>query len=333
MTDTRFNKAPYSIPEPTDRLGNNMKMNGQTEAALLTLVYFTASTSTTLLNKIIISNFKFNMHLLLIFIQSGLIAIMMWVSGNIMNISINLKRISRWLTVTMILVAMMVTNLKLVYYFPVNLITLYKNASIIIVALIEWQIFDSKLTILQYVSFILITISAYGGKLNDKTELIGYIWMVANIASTAGYTLYLRWTLKKINEENREEEKQRHKTRLESVFYTNLLSLPFTLILIPITEKFNIPNYDSKVWVLVLLSAVAAFFTSYSTAWTLELFSSTALCTMGAINKLLLALSGIIILKEEAGLTRIISLLIGIGGGFLYALATRKHITKDNEEI
>lgn len=289
----------------------------------VTLLYFISSSSATILNKLIVTRYNFRMHLLLVCVQSFLIALMMPICRMVAISTITLRNILKWLPISILLTLMMVTNIKLIDIFPLNLMTLYKNGSIVIIALIEMYFFESTISPLQYVSLGMITMSAYSGSFSAQVSFDRYLWVSGNLASTAAYAIYLRRVL--LRSEGLEDgATRRNKVCRESTFFTNLLSIPLLGTLSFFIDNFKTEYLDARLWVVILFSAVTALFTSFSTAWTLQTFTSTTLCTMGAVNKLILVACGFLLLKEKADPLRIVSIGFGIAGGFLYAISSKK---------
>lgn len=285
------------------------------EKMTVLLVYFVSSTLTTVINKLIVSNYKFAMHYFLILVQSTLIVAVLVGHCALSGRRLDLRHTRKWVPAAVLLTVMIFTNMKSVYYFPVTLFTLYKNLSIVLVALLEQRFFNKKITTNAAVSFALMILSSYTVHITDSIALAGYFWMLANIVSTAGYMLYLRKAML-----------QRSSSRLESVFFTNLLGIPVLAGLSYLFDPAEPMAHDGLVWGLIALSALCALLTSFSTAWTLKAASSTALCMLGALNKAVLSVGGFTVFGERASLLKILSLAVGISAGALYSYDSVKGI-------
>lgn len=86
----------------------------------------------------------------------------------------------------------------------------------------------------------------------------------------------------------------------------------------------------------IFASSFTAFAISYSTAWSMRVSTSTSYSMVGALNKLPIALSGMIFFSKERALVNIwsiISVILGFTSGLVYSLsqlrekaALRQHI-------
>lgn len=65
----------------------------------------------------------------------------------------------------------------------------------------------------------------------------------------------------------------------------------------------------------LLFSGACAMMISWSTAWCIRVTSSTTYSMVGALNKLPLALSGMLIFKEKATFLNGLAICIGFFGG------------------
>ena len=211
-------------------------------------------------------------------------------------------------TIHTFLSIMLFRNNKSIYYLPVTLFTLYKNISIILIALLELKFFNKRISILGYLSFILMILSSYPSNCNDPITLFGYSWMLINIVSTSEYMVYLKYMMDLENS-----------FRIEAVFFCNLLSLPIFYTLSLSYTSFK--TYNSTLISLIILSSIGSFLTAFSTAWTLKVYSSTTLSMLGAISKLSLSTASFLIFSENFNNLKILTLLIKIVSGIIYSFS------------
>ena len=86
------------------------------------------------------------------------------------------------------------------------------------------------------------------------------------------------------------------------MFYNNLLSIPVILLCSLFLEDWSSANIDrnfppesrSYLIIAILFSGVSSIFISYASAWCVRVTSSTTYSMVGALNKLPIALSGLI---------------------------------------
>lgn len=223
------------------------------------------------------------------------------------------------------LVAMIYTGSLGLQYLPVSLFTVFKNLTIIGVALGERQLFQSKITPLMWVSFGLIVGSSLLGAYHDITfNLAGYFWMLTNCFMSAGYILYMRRAIKTVGFAD-----------LDSVYYNNCLAVPVMIVLSLFVDNWrdfagqyfgNGPLVDNRnsLFIGMLISSVSAFMISYSTAWSVRVASSTTYSMCGALNKLPIAISGFLFLSSERAtfnIGNLASVLLAFGSGIIYSMA------------
>lgn len=104
--------------------------------------------------------------------------------------------------------------------------TVFKNVTIVCIALGEQRIFGARITPLMWISFALIVLSSLVGAMNDMTfSLRGYIWMIVNCAVSASYILYMRICIRKVEFAD-----------FDSVYYNNMLAIPVLTFLSVTTE-------------------------------------------------------------------------------------------------
>lgn len=282
---------------------------------LVLVLYFISSVATVLINKVIIGTYSFSMHYFLIVVQSAVIITVVLIYYSISSHRPDMNNIKKWYVASILLTAMIFTNIKAMFYFPVTLFTLYKNLSILLMAFLELKFFNKKITLNGFISLFMIVLSSYAVNVSEKVVPVGYFWMIANIISTTAYILYLKKML--VFDQV---------SRLESVFFTNLLSIPILGVLSFLFDPVNFMTDSKMVWVFVVISSVCAFLTAFSTAWTLKTISSTALCVIGALNKLLLSVGGFTIFHEHAGFLKVLSLFTGLFASALYSYDSIKNI-------
>lgn len=74
----------------------------------------------------------------------------------------------------------------------------------------------------------------------------------------------------------------------------------------------------------IFASSFTAFAISYSTAWSMRVSTSTSYSMVGALNKLPIALSGMIFFSKERALVNIwsiISVALGFTSGLVYSIS------------
>lgn len=283
-------------------------MRRRVEELAAGMTYLSSSIATTLANKYILTNLEFKMQYLLVALQSVAIVGSLLVLRCLGVVRFRLAEFRRWAAPSLMLTVMIFSGSKSLYYLPISLYTLFKNSSIIVVALLEQSLFKKKIGALSYLSFVLMALGSYMGDAADSVLDVGYVWMVVNILSTTAYVLSLKMAVDKDG-----------KARNESVYYSNLISLPILAALSMAFDERDLDRMTGRMGIWILASSFCAFFTSFSTAWTLNALSSTALSMLGALNKSLGSFAGIAVLGEGKSLVKTFSLLLGAVAATVYS--------------
>ncbi len=116
------------------------------------------------------------------------------------------------------------------------------------------------------------------------------------------------------------------------MYYNNLLSIPILLFASLTTEDWSAKNIaqnfpeDTKYAVIasMIISGMSAVGISYTSAWCVRVTSSTTYSMVGALNKLPIALSGLLFFKAPINFYSISSIFIGFAAGLVYAIAKQK---------
>ncbi|CAO1623722.1 unnamed protein product [Sympodiomycopsis kandeliae] len=150
----------------------------------------------------------------------------------------------------------------------------------------------------------------------------GYMWMALNCVVSAAYLLVMRKRIKAIGFKD-----------WDTMFYNNLLSLPILLAMSLLVENWSTeswvtnfpPETRTRLVSAIIFSGACAVFIGYTTAWCVRTTSSTTYSMVGALNKLPLAVSGMIFFKDPPvtlGSTSAIG--VGFGAGVVYTIAKQQ---------
>lgn len=116
------------------------------------------------------------------------------------------------------------------------------------------------------------------------------------------------------------------------MFYNNLLSLPIMIICSLVTEDWssanlakNFPAETRKnLMIGMLYSGLGAIFISYSSAWCIRKTSSTTYSFVGYLNKLPLAISGIVFFDAPVTFGSVSAILLGFFSGLVFGYGKMK---------
>lgn len=206
-------------------------------------------------------------------------------------------------------------------YLSVPLFTIFKNLTIILVAYGEALLFKSKVTPLMVVSFVVMVLSSVvGGWTDISFHLRGYMWMASNCLTSAMFVLQMRRSIKLVNFQD-----------FDTVYFNNMLTMPIFFVMSLFTEDWPAfyehyanPANSVEAWTLarcMILSGFAAFGIGVSSAWCIRVTSSTTYSMAGALNKLPIAVAGMVFFGDVATIGSVSSILLGFSAGLLYTWA------------
>jgi GDP-mannose transporter len=113
------------------------------------------------------------------------------------------------------------------------------------------------------------------------------------------------------------------------MFYNNLLTIPVLFICSFVFEDWtsdnitkNFPLESRNNLILgMIYSGLATIFISYCSAWCIRVTSSTTYSMVGALNKLPIAVSGLIFFAAPVTIGSVSAIIIGFISGIVYAWA------------
>lgn len=243
---------------------------------------------------------------------------------------------------------MIYTGAKALQFLSVPVYTIFKNLTIIVVAYGEVLWFGGTVTPLTLLSFGLMVVSsivaawadiqsAIAGDLSGgdsaaamSTINAGYAWMGLNVFCSASYLLGMRKVMKKMNFKD-----------WDTMFYNNLLTIPVLLVCGLVTEDWSSANLArnfpvelrNKMFIGIIYSGVATIFISYCSAWCIRVTSSTTYSMVGALNKLPLAISGLVFFSAPVTFGSVSAIIVGFISGIVYALARVKQSKKPQDSL
>jgi len=226
--------------------------------AIPILAYCCSSICMTVVNKVVLSAYKFKMNFLLLMFQSLIPVIFLEIFTKLRLIpkhrSFKWNEGIRWFPISCGLVVMIYTGSKAVQYLPIPLYTIFKNITIILIAYGERLWFGgSRVSRPMFISFMLMILSSIVGGWADirasslvKDKEVGifksYFWMFLNCICCAAYTLFMRSQLKKFNFKD-----------FDTVYYNNLISVPILIVCSLIAESGYISEYKQYYFPPVIL--------------------------------------------------------------------------------
>jgi GDP-mannose transporter len=125
------------------------------------------------------------------------------------------------------------------------------------------------------------------------------------------------------------------------MFYNNLLSIPVLVVCTFLVEDWsseninrNFPPADrSNILIAMVLSGLSSVFISYTSAWCVRVTSSTTYSMVGALNKLPIAVSGLVFFDAPVTFPSVSAIGVGFVSGIVYTIAKFKQNAKPKTGI
>lgn len=113
------------------------------------------------------------------------------------------------------------------------------------------------------------------------------------------------------------------------MFYNNLLTIPILLAASLLLEDWSPQNLSKNfppatrnaIISAMIFSGLSTVFISYTSAWCVRVTSSTTYSMVGALNKLPIAISGLIFFDAPVTFGSVSAIFVGFVSGLVYAWA------------
>ncbi|SCV04644.1 LAME_0H20076g1_1 [Lachancea meyersii CBS 8951] len=297
------------------------------------LAYCGSSILMTVTNKYVVNGKDFNMNFVMLFVQA-LVCIaclsVLKLLGYAKFRPLNKTDVKNWFPISLLLVAMIYTSSKALQHLAVPIYTIFKNLTIILIAYGEVLFFGGKVTAMELSAFMVMVLSSVVATMGDQQALsskdatasaqdpmAGYLWMFSNCVASALFVLVMRKRIKLTNFKD-----------YDTMFYNNILALPVLLVASFILEDWSAANvsttFTSEFMTALIISGLASVGISYCSGWCVRVTSSTTYSMVGALNKLPIALSGLIFFDAPKNFLSIFSIFLGFLAGLIYVVAKQK---------
>ncbi|CUS24197.1 LAQU0S14e02388g1_1 [Lachancea quebecensis] len=304
------------------------------------IAYCGSSILMTVTNKFVVNVENFNMNFVMLFVQSfvcSLALVVLRALGYAKFRPLNKTDVKNWFPISVLLVAMIYTSSKALQFLAVPIYTIFKNLTIILIAYGEVLFFGGRVTAMELSAFLLMVLSSVVATMGDRqalakkaTELAaaatseealdptaGYLWMFANCISSALFVLIMRKRIKLTNFKD-----------YDTMFYNNALAMPILLISSFVLEDWSpqnlTTNFTRNTFTALIISGLASVGISYCSGWCVRVTSSTTYSMVGALNKLPIALSGLVFFDAPKNFLSIFSIFLGFLAGLVYVVAKQK---------
>ncbi|CDR38938.1 CYFA0S02e09032g1_1 [Cyberlindnera fabianii] len=289
--------------------------------------YCASSILMTVTNKYVVNGFHFNMNFVLLLVQS-LVCVMAIATlkafGVITYRPLNKTDAKNWAPISVLLVVMIYTGSKALQFLSIPVYTVFKNLTIILIAYGEVLFFGGAVTTMTLGSFILMVLSSIVATYGDQQAAavdsifnVGYFWMFTNCFASAAFVLYMRKRIKLTNFKD-----------FDTMYYNNVLSIPILFVSSLLLEDWSpenlASNFTQSSTIAMVVSGLASVGISYCSGWCVRVTSSTTYSMVGALNKLPIALSGLVFFDAPRNFYSISSIFLGFFAGLVYAVAKQQ---------
>ncbi|KAK9476094.1 UDP-galactose transporter [Lipomyces japonicus] len=322
-TSSQLSWMPNQLASLLDAVSNS------SSAAIV--AYCGSSILMTTTNKYVLSGYEFNLNFFLLMVQS-IVCIsairILKALGWIYFKDFNMVEAKKWFPISTLLVIMIYTSSKALQFLSIPVYTIFKNLTIILIAYGEVLWFGGAVSRLALFSFSLMVLSSLVAAwadihvaISSQTSTaawlnLGYIWMAVNCVSTAAYVLSMRIRIKATGFKD-----------FDTMFYNNFLTIPILLassIMVEDWSSENVsrnfpPQVRARLTVAMIVSGLLTILIAYSSAWCVRVTTSTTYSMVGALNKLPIAISGLIFFDAPVTVFSVTAIVIGFLAGLVYA--------------
>lgn len=120
------------------------------------------------------------------------------------------------------------------------------------------------------------------------------------------------------------------------MFYNNLLTIPVLMAGSLLVEDWSALNVArnfpvesrNAIFGAMIFTGLSSIFISYTSAWCVRATSSTTYSMVGALNKLPIAVSGLVFFDAPVTIPSVSAIFLGFVSGIVYALAKVRDSSK-----
>lgn len=308
-------------------------------AAAWACIWFSVISITMVLtNKLLLTTFKFNYPMVLLFHQSLSTVISLLVARHLNLVTfenLERQRVIKWLPVDFFFVLMLLTSFYSVRLLSIPMVTIFKNTNNIFIAAGDALVFDNYPSSGVVGTLVLMSLAAMlAGMYDLEYNFEGYIWTLANCLTTTLFTLYTQYAIRS--------------TKLSTfgkVYYNNLLSLPMVLVmdafvfqdfrrLFTQTGEKELEYFTNLTFMgLFLTSGVLGFLQSYASLNAQKLTSATTYSNVGSLKNIPQTVLGVLIFKTPMSREGVLFISLGIVATLLFSYTKAREAQATNAQI
>lgn len=284
------------------------------------LTYSSCSISMVLMNKAVLSSYEYHNHMTLLLYQTGLAFVMLLIAGKLGYAEVppfDWRLAKVWFPVNLFFLAMLFSSYLSLQHLNVALVTIFKNVTNVGVALGDFYMFGRRASNGVMLSLAVMVAGAVLTGFSDVSfNLVGYVWMAINCASTAGYLLYMRYVM----------QTRTRMTKSQMAYYNSMLGIPIVfaaaVVMGELPSGLYAPQMSSFGFVFAATaSGVVGFMLQFASLWCLSATSPTTYAMVGSFNKVPTAVLGVLLFNTP--LTPKLATFVGVGivGGLMFSHA------------
>ncbi|GAX79970.1 hypothetical protein CEUSTIGMA_g7409.t1 [Chlamydomonas eustigma] len=291
------------------------------------VLYILTSSSLILFNKHALASFEFTCPNALLCFHCMLAVLLVKTAemlGFIQLEPIRWSIVKIWMPVNLIFVAMVMTGYVALQGIGIGIFTVLKNLANVFIILGDWWFFSKTYSAMVWTSLGLMILSAAAGAYHDAVfDPVAYAWQLLNCVLTAAYALYLSSTMERVAPYTSNTGRL---SEFSMVYYNNLLSIGPVMLLMAVFGEFKkLPQQEAlqntEFVIVAVVGGFLGFGISFSSLWYVSQSSATIFGLTGSLNKILVAVSGILIFREPTSPQSLISIAIGLAAGVVFAFA------------
>lgn len=315
----------YSDEQETpEKHAPRSRVLGMPAEALAGISFCTASTSMILLNKAALSSYHFGAPTCLLLFQCvvTLLLVLLWQGLGYTRLqALDLQLVRAWLPVNFLFVGMVWSSFYALKYVGVAMVTVLKNLTNFLVIFGDMAFFGKTYSRPVWFTLFLMLLSAVCGAYTDlEFDVRGYTWQFVNNFFTAGYSLALRHTITRMNALT---ARKGGMDEFSMVFYNNLLSIPLIFVLLvgtgELTSVLQEPALQQLGFQIAAgVSALIGFFISVASMWFMSTTTATTFSLVGSLNKIPIAVLGMLLFNTPMNLNNILSVSVGLLAGVIF---------------
>lgn len=295
------------------------------------LCWILCSASIILLNKSVLSNYKFTAVNTLLAYHCVIAVVLLRLAAALRLVEIvplTREVLVMWLPLNFIFVGMLATAFKALGLLGVGVLSLLKNLTNIFIIGGDYMIMKRTYTWHVYACLFIMLATAMGGAVSDAAfSAAGYSWQMLNCLLTAAYALYLSHVTQRLGSASVAPSGRRINEASMS-YYNNLLSIPLAVGLMLMGEVWTLPQqkmlWDPTFQLFAFLGGVIGLGLSFCSIWFMSLSSATLYTLTGSMNKFLVAFVGLWLFNESREPRYVASIVVGLAAGGLLPFVKMK---------